>query len=153
MAMMTAVRTTRVRNGLSVALTLSLLVGCALTPQQQFAERMKVHGFATREIDAGLAQSEKREDIIALMTKPAESVKPWKAYAPIFLTDARRNNGVAFWREHAQTLARAEQQYGVPAEFIVAIIGVETNYGRIMGKHRVLDALNTLSFHYPPRSP
>lgn len=151
--MTTAVRTTQGRTGLSLALALLWLAGCAVTPQQQFAERMKVHGFAAREIESGLAKAEKRDDIIALMTKPAESVKPWKAYAPIFLTDARRNNGLAFWREHAATLARAEQQYGVPAEFIVAIIGVETNYGRIMGKHRVLDALNTLSFHYPPRSP
>lgn len=148
-----AVRKNYLRNGLLAALTLILLAGCALTPQQKFAERMKVHGFDKREVEAGLAKAEKRDDIIALMTKPAESVKPWKAYAPIFLTDARRNNGLAFWREHAQTLTRAEQQYGVPAEFIVAIIGVETNYGRIMGKHRVLDALNTLSFHYPPRSP
>jgi membrane-bound lytic murein transglycosylase B len=114
---------------------------------------MTVHGFAKGEIQAVLAQAEKRDDIIALMTKPAEAVKPWKDYAPIFLTEARRNNGLAFWRDHAETLARAEQQYGVPAEYLVAIIGVETNYGRIMGRHRVLDALHTLAFHYPPRSP
>lgn len=130
-----------------------LATGCTTTVQQQFAERMTVHGFKASEIDAALAEAERRDDIIALMTKPAEAVKPWKEYAPIFLTDARRNNGLAFWREHAAVLQRAEQQYGVPAEFIVAIIGVETNYGRVMGKHRVLDALNTLAFHYPPRAP
>lgn len=143
--------TTRLSGLASIALL--ALAGCAVTPEQQFAERMTVHGFSKHEITAVLGQAEKRDDIIALMTKPAEAVKPWKDYAPIFLTDARRNNGLAFWREHADTLARAEQQYGVPAEFIVAIIGVETNYGRIMGRHRVLDALHTLAFHYPPRSP
>ena len=141
------------KQGLLTGGLLLLLAGCASTPQQLFAERMTQHGFDKREIRDGLAQAERREDIIALMTKPAEAVKPWSAYAPIFLTEARRNNGIAFWREHAETLARAEQTYGVPAEFIVAIIGVETNYGRNMGKHRVLDALNTLAFHYPPRSP
>lgn len=135
------------------ALLLTVLSACAVTPQQQFAERMTVHGFAKRDVEASLALAEKRDDIIALMAKPAEAVKPWKAYAPIFLTEARRNNGLAFWREHAETLARAEATYGVPAEYIVAIIGVETNYGRIMGKHRVIDALSTLAFHYPPRSP
>ncbi|NQD36634.1 lytic murein transglycosylase B [Permianibacter sp. IMCC34836] len=135
-------------------LTAMVMTGCTPTPQQQFAARMQTqYGIDKREVEAGLQQAEKKDDIIALMTKPAEAVKPWKDYAPIFLTDARRNNGVAFWREHADTLAKAEQQFGVPAEYIVAIIGVETNYGRIMGKHRVLDALNTLAFYYPPRSP
>jgi len=138
---------------LAVALTAICIAGCTLTPQQQFAERMTTHGFDKREVEASLRQAEKRDDIIALMSKPAEAVKPWKDYAPLFLTDARRKNGLAFWHEHAETLAKVEQQYGVPAEFMVAIIGVETNYGRNMGKHRVLDALNTLAFHYPPRSP
>jgi membrane-bound lytic murein transglycosylase B len=77
---------------------------------------------------------------------------PWYRYRKIFLTDARIAQGVTFWRENAQALAAAEQKYGVPAEIIVAIIGVETSYGTHTGKHRVIDALSTLAFAYPPRS-
>ncbi len=98
-----------------------------------------------------LTEAEKRQDIIELMTRPAEG-KPWHEYRPIFLTDQRIEEGIAFWREHADLLALAEQTYQVPAEIIVAIIGVETFYGRITGKHRVIDALATLAFYYPPRA-
>jgi len=85
------------------------------------------------------------------MTRPAEG-KPWHEYRPIFMTDQRIDEGLKFWREHAELLNAAEQTYQVPAEIIVAIIGVETFYGRITGKHRVIDALATLAFHYPPRA-
>lgn len=141
------------KTGLVAMVVAGLLAGCAVTPQSQFAEQMTQQGFSKREVMSVLEQAEKRDDILALMSKPAEAVKPWKDYRLIFLTEARRSNGIAFWQQHAETLARMEQQYGVPAEFAVAIIGVETNYGRNMGKHRVLDALSTLAFSYPPRSP
>src|SRR5690606_24383408 len=78
--------------------------------------------------------------------------KPWFQYYPIFLTEKRLNAGLKFWQEHSETLARAEQTFGVPAEIIVAIIGVETFYGGYLGNYPVLDALYTLGFHYPPRA-
>ncbi len=137
----------------------SLLSACVTTPPPApivpptFLQKMQQHGFSSSEIEGGLAKAQKRDDIIALMTKPAEAVKPWKDYAPIFLTEARLKNGLAFWQQYENELIRAETTYGVPAEMICAIIGVETNYARIMGKHRVLDALYTLGFHYEPRAP
>ncbi|WP_313303080.1 lytic murein transglycosylase B, partial [Pseudomonas sp.] len=79
-------------------------------------------------------------------------VKPWKDYRPMFITDARIARGVDFWRQHEAVLARAEQEYGVPAQYVVAIIGVETFFGRNTGNYRVIDALTTLGFDYPPRA-
>ena len=70
----------------------------------------------------------------------------------MFLTDARIARGVDFWRQHEAVLARAEQEYGVPAQYIVSIIGVETFFGRNTGNYRVIDALSTLGFDYPPRA-
>ncbi|MBL4631129.1 MAG: lytic murein transglycosylase B, partial [Paraglaciecola sp.] len=78
--------------------------------------------------------------------------KPWHQYYPIFLTEKRLTKGLEFWKTHQKTLARAEQETGVPAEIIIAIIGVETFYGTYTGKYSVLDALVTLGFHYPPRA-
>ena len=98
-----------------------------------------------------LAQARKSDSILAAIKKPYES-KPWYQYRPIFLTDARIAGGVQFWNAHAAALARAEQTYQVPASMIVAIIGIESNYGRQRGGYRVLDALATLGFDYPPRA-
>lgn len=126
----------------------------ALTAAQKtfIASMREKYGFSEAELATALRRPE-RKDVIALMTRPAEKTKPWYEYRPIFITDARANAGVAFWQEHADALARAEKTYGVPAQFIVAIIGVETYYGKIKGKIPVLDALNTLAFYYPPRAP
>ena len=82
------------------------------------------------------------------MTRPAES-KPWHQYRPIFITDERIDRGVAFWRKNETLVSKAAKQFGVDPQIIVAIIGVETFYGRITGRYRVLDALATLSFYYP----
>lgn len=118
----------------------------------QFIEDMKArHGFDAQQLADLLAQTRIREDILKAIARPAEK-KPWHQYRPIFVTPARIAGGVEFWQEHAATLARAEQQYGVPAEIIVAIIGVETRYGAHTGRYRVIDALSTLAFAYPPRS-
>src|SRR6185503_10621791 len=76
----------------------------------------------------------------------------WFEYAPQFLTAARIDGGVAFWQAHADALARAERDFGVPPEIIVAIVGVETFYGRNVGSYRVIDALTTLAFDYPRRA-
>ncbi len=93
-----------------------------------------------------------QQGILDAMSRPAES-KPWSAYRPIFLTPERIHEGVVFYRQHRALLDQIGAQYGVPPQFIVAIIGVETNYGANTGSYRVLDALVTLAFHYPPRAP
>jgi membrane-bound lytic murein transglycosylase B len=93
----------------------------------------------------------KQQAIIDAMMRPAEA-KPWHQYRPIFISKQRIDGGVAFWREHAQLLEPIAKKYGVPPEIIVAIIGVETSYGGNTGRWRVLDALATLAFHYPPRA-
>lgn len=101
------------------------------------------------EIAAALAGARMQDSIITAMSRPAERTRTWKEYRPIFLGDARVSAGRAFIAEHRQALDAVEARTGVPAEIIVAIIGVETSYGRITGNHRVLDALYTLAFAYP----
>lgn len=81
------------------------------------------------------------------------TAKNWTAYRDRFIEPKRLDAGVAFWNEHEAALARAESQYGVPAEVIVGIIGVETFYGRITGGFKVLDALATLAFDFPAEHP
>ncbi len=110
-------------------------------------------GFNREALMRVLAQAQRKDSILEAIARPAEKTKPWYEYRAIFLNEARENQGVAFFAKHRATLARAEREFGVPAEIIVAIIGVETYYGRSMGSYRVLDALSTLAFDYPPRSP
>ncbi|MFQ5468769.1 MAG: lytic murein transglycosylase B [Gammaproteobacteria bacterium] len=95
-------------------------------------------------------QVEIKPRIIEAITRPAEA-KPWYQYRPIFVTQKRIDGGVNFMQQHSRALAQAEMKYGVPAEIITAIIGVETFYGRHKGGYRVMDALSTLAFDYPPR--
>jgi len=117
------------------------------------AEMTRDYGFASEQLHELFAKAERKQAILDAISRPAERVKPWKEYRPIFLTNSRVAQGVDFWRENEAALARAEAEYGVPAEIIVAIIGVETFYGRNTGSHRVIDALSTLGFDYPPRQP
>ncbi|WP_339721547.1 lytic murein transglycosylase B [uncultured Paraglaciecola sp.] len=120
--------------------------------QQQFIDLMvEKHQFDREVIESTLAKANKNEAILKSISKPWEA-KPWHQYYPIFLTEKRLTKGIEFWQTHQKTLARAEQESGVPAEIIVAIIGVETFYGTYIGKYSVLDALVTLGFHYPPRA-
>lgn len=91
-----------------------------------------------------------QQRIIDLMTRPAEA-RPWKDYRPIFVTEQRINDGLKFWREHREVLTEAQSRHGVAVPYIVAIIGVETSYGRNVGSFRVIDALTTLGLYYPPR--
>lgn len=114
------------------------------------AEVAGKHGVARDTVEALLGEARFQQSIIDAISRPAEA-KPWKAYRPIFLTDKRIADGRAFLAEHRDALAKVEADTGVPAELVVAIIGVETSYGRITGSFRVLDALYTLGFHYPPR--
>ncbi|MGH8233877.1 MAG: lytic murein transglycosylase B [Rhodanobacteraceae bacterium] len=92
-----------------------------------------------------------KQSILDAMARPAES-KPWSAYRPIFVNAERIEEGVSFYRQHHALLEQIGKQYGVAPQYIVAIIGVETNYGANTGSFRVLDALVTLGFHYPPRA-
>lgn len=125
--------------------------GLAPAAFQQFAEEMaQEHGFDEGRVFATLSGAEYQQDIIDAITSPAEAL-PWHRYRPIFVTDARIEEGRTFWAEHEATLNQAQRRYGVPPQVIVAIIGVESRYGRHRGRYRVLDALRTLAFDYPPR--
>lgn len=97
----------------------------------------------------GAAQTDPR--VLEALTRPAEAM-PWSRYRPIFMTEARIEAGAAFWDRNAAILRRAEEAFGVPASIIVAIIGVETNYGTQTGRYRVLDALATLGLSEHPRA-
>jgi len=90
--------------------------------------------------------------IVAAMDRPLREPPKWYEYAPQFLTAARIDAGASYWAAHADDLARAEKQFGVPAEIIVAILGVETFYGKYTGGYRAVDALTTLAFDYPRRA-
>lgn len=162
---------TALRSGFAVTtlLAVCLLSACTpnlepspvVNPPQGYTARADVTAFIDRvakqdDLDSTwlaqtLAQARHSDSILAAITRPYES-KPWYEYRPIFLTDARIAGGVQFWDAHAATLTRAEQTYQVPASLIVAIIGIESYYGRRHGGYRVLDALATLGFDYPPRA-
>ena len=114
-------------------------------------EVVEKHNLDQEEVLSLLAKGERRQEIIDAISRPAEA-KPWFEYRPIFMNRRRIDEGVKFWNEHQRLLAEVEEKYGVPAEIIVAIIGVETSYGRITGGYPVVDALVTLAFHYPPRA-
>lgn len=116
------------------------------------AEMEQKHGFEAAWLDAILTDATSQPRIIELMTKPAEAVMPWYAYRDHFMTADRINAGVAFWTEHRDEIARVAKNTGVAAHVIVGILGAETFFGRITGKYRVVDALSTLAFDYPPRS-
>lgn len=144
------------------ALGIAGLLACAVEVQagysgdsveQLIEEMVREHGFEHDQLSNLFGQAERKQAILDAISRPAEKTRPWKEYRPLFLTDARVNQGLAFWKQNQAALARAEQVYGVPAQFIVAIIGVETFYGRNTGNYRVIDALSTLGFDYPPRQP
>ncbi|WP_257998298.1 lytic murein transglycosylase B, partial [Xanthomonas arboricola] len=107
------------------------------------------YGIDAAQIEAVLAQAQFKDAIVTAMSRPAERVKPWNEYRPMFITQARIDGGRKFLAEHRAELIKVEAATGVPAQVIVAIIGVETSYGSNAGKYRVLDALYTLAFRYP----
>lgn len=109
-------------------------------------------GKSVKSLNAILDGAKKQQSIIDAMNRPAEG-KPWKDYRPIFLTEQRIEAGADFYRTHRKLLDTIGRRYGVPPEYIVAIVGVETFYGRNTGKYKVLDALTTLAFYYPKRAP
>jgi membrane-bound lytic murein transglycosylase B len=118
----------------------------------QFVDEMvEKYQFDRDELDAIFQRAEHRPDVIEAIDKPATK-KPWPEYRAAFINNLRVSKGLEFWRKHRKALNRAEQQFGVPQEIIVALIGVETLYGQQTGKYRTLDALSTLAFDYPRRA-
>lgn len=122
-----------------------------LTPAEFIAEATRKTDIGAAELEQMLAAARFSPAVYEAIQTPWEA-RPWHEYYPLFLTSERLNAGLAFWSEHADTLARASEEFGVPAAIIVAIIGIETYYGRYTGEHRVLDALYTLGFYYGPRA-
>ena len=119
--------------------------------QAFIGELVQRHGFAEKELQSLFSKVQRVDGVVQLMA-PAE--RPgWEQYRAIFMNEPRIEGGVAFWKAHRRTLARAEREYGVPAQYIVAIIGIETYYGKNMGRWRVIDALSTLAFDFPSRAP
>ncbi|MFT5420993.1 MAG: membrane-bound lytic murein transglycosylase B [Candidatus Endobugula sp.] len=115
-------------------------------------EMVSEHQFAREDMQAWLSQAKKKQNIIDAISRPAEKTHTWASYQKIFLTSSRIKKGVEFWNDNQATLEKVEQEFGVPISVIVAIIGVETRYGSNKGSYRVVDALSTLGFDYPPRA-
>lgn len=116
-------------------------------------EMVERHGFVERELQKVFAHAQRQPAILEAIKPPSSPrLRSWSRYRAMFVNEGHLAAGARFASEHAQALARAEQEYGVPAEIVVAIIGIETYYGRNTGKWRIIDALSTLAFDYPPRA-
>jgi membrane-bound lytic murein transglycosylase B len=142
----------------AVVVSCLVLTTCVHAPKQanqaMFAfinHMVKDYHFQQTDLENLFQSVAIKDDILQKIAKPAESM-PWYKYRALFMTDARIKGGVQFWQQYEVALTKAEQQYGVPAQIIVAILGVETLYGQKTGQHRVIDALSTLAFAYPARS-
>ncbi|MCK5876565.1 MAG: lytic murein transglycosylase B, partial [Candidatus Marithrix sp.] len=146
-------------NKIRLFLLIGILLSSTVLPakivtQDEFINTMvSKHGFDKLYLTQLLKKAKVKSKIIKLMTpRPSGKKKPWHKYRKIFVNSKKIKGGVKFWRNNAQTLRSAEVTYGVPAEIIVAIIGVETIYGKNTGGFRVIDALTTLAFHLPRRA-
>jgi len=144
------------------ALLAALVLSAGAIHAQTYADRDEVrefvnemvtrHGFKRRDLERIFAQATYQDSVVTLMTPLPPGERSWQSYRANFLTPRRIEGGVEFWRRHAKVLARAASTYGVPAEIVVAIIGIETEYGRNTGGFKVIDALATLTFDYPRRA-
>lgn len=120
---------------------------------QRFIDRMvEEHSYDRSKLVSVLAKAETKESILKAISKPAEKTLEWHEYRDIFITDERIEAGAKFWQENQADLMTISDRTGVSVEILVGIIGVETYFGRITGSYRVLDALATLAFDYPPRA-
>ena len=146
----------------AMALTLPADAADAVEPAAHFdmkrpeIRRFIAHVAARNKLDAAeltamIARAVPQPKILEAISKPAEKTSPWWQYRARFITEQRIREGAEFWQQHRERLEQVEQQSGVDASYVVAIIGVETFYGRIAGNWRVLDALTTLAFDYPQR--
>jgi membrane-bound lytic murein transglycosylase B len=152
------------RRLLAVAAILAVSVSCSQAADQVYLdvtrpnvaafidEMVAEHDFERESLATLLGKAEIKQSIIEKISKPAEKKLSWAEYRKIFMTNERVAAGTTFWLENRDMLERIEKETGVSVEMIVGIIGVETYYGRITGKDRVLDALATLAFDYPPRA-
>lgn len=128
--------------------------------KEKFIKRMvSKHGFDRQQLHNVLEQTNKLDWVINLMNKQAPKAEmstvpngAWIRYRNKFITPNNIPKGVDFWNQYEKELQRAYKQYGVPPEIIVGIIGVETGWGRVMGKTKIIDALSTLAFYYPRRA-
>lgn len=145
----------------TLAASLLALCGSALASYAEhpeaagfIAEMHERHGFAPTEVRTQLQRATRNERVIELIRPPAQTgERSWQRYRQRFLSDAHIRGGLRFWEENRSTLEAASQRYGVPPEYIVSIIGVETNYGSYTGNFETLSALATLAFDHPPRAP
>jgi membrane-bound lytic murein transglycosylase B len=120
---------------------------------RQFIDRMvEEHSYDRDKLLNVLADAESKESILEAISRPAERTLEWHEYRDIFIKPERIQAGAAFWKENRAELERISESTGVSIEILIGIIGVETYYGRITGNYRVLDALATLAFDYPPRA-
>lgn len=133
------------------------LLGCATTYSNRpevktFIQQMAVqHQFDQKKLATVFDQVKPNQKIIQTISAPHEGL-PWYRYRSLFVKRERAELGAKFWHQHTAELALAEQRYGVPAPIILAIMGVETDYGHIQGNYRVIDSLSTLAFYYPQRA-
>ncbi len=142
-------------------LYLALLASCLTLPAfaldvarpevRSFVDEMtRTHGFSRPNVEALLKQAETKQPILDAISRPAERVVPWHEYRERFLTETRIQQGADFWTVHHERLEKIDDSRLSAA--VVGILGVETSFGRITGRYRVIDALATLAFDYPPRS-
>jgi membrane-bound lytic murein transglycosylase B len=152
------------RAAATFALLAALACGAGRAEPMTYAERPEVetfirelverHGFQEKELRAVFAGARREEAVlVAMQAQPAAMSRSWEEFRASFVNERLVKHGLGFWREHRVALERARRTYGVPEEIIVAILGVETFYGRNTGRWRVIDALATLAFDYPPRAP
>ena len=131
------------------------MAGYAARPEVRafVSEMVEKYGFSREELERLFSAARPQRSILRAMQTPAETTpRGWEAYKALFLTRERIDAGVRFREANAESLARAAQAYGVPESIIVAILGVETAYGRNTGNYRVIDALSTLAFDFPQRA-
>ena len=110
------------------------------------------HGYEKSNLESIFQRAEYQEKVVRIMNRQPEGTMTWERYREIMVNESRISAGKEFIRSHKQDLKRAEKIYGVPAEIIASILGIETRYGRIKGNIRVIDSLSTLAFDYPRRS-
>jgi membrane-bound lytic murein transglycosylase B len=108
-------------------------------------------GLKRKDVQRLLKEARPQPKIIDMMNRPIEKVAPWWEYREHFVNPERVSGGAQFWADHRESLEHVAATYQVPPEYVVAILGIETRYGRVTGHYRVLDALATLAFDYPPR--
>ena len=115
-------------------------------------ELIETYNFDEEYVNQVFKNASKQQKIIDSISTPAEFTWTWDRYKKLFIEDKRIKNGKKFIQDNLNSLERAEEEFGVPKEIIVSILGIETRYGKIMGNYRVIDSLMTLGFDYPRRA-